>query len=108
MTRWVRDMAADAQRFMDSPLAKLGLGLTQALAAALLIGICTSITTKLDNIQNTVNQSSRDMALVQRDVRLLEATTTELRTKQESGDKRTMHLEFRADQFDKERASEHK
>ena len=101
-------MAADVQRFMDTPLAKLSLGIAQALAGALLIGICSSITTKLDNIQNTVNQSSRDMALVQRDVRLLETITGELRTEQGATEKRTSRLEFKVEQIEKERANDRK
>lgn len=105
MTRWNNDMAADVQRFMDTPLARLGLGLAQALAGALLIGVGSSITTKLDNIQNTVNQSSRDMALVQRDVRLLEATAIELRSEQGTTEKRTSRLEFKVEQMEKDRAN---
>lgn len=105
MTRWDNDMAADVQRFMDTPMAKLGFGLAQALGAALLIGVCSSITTKLDNIQNTVNQSSRDMALVQSDVRRLETSTTELRTEQSLGEKRTSRLEFKVEQMEKDRAN---
>lgn len=105
MTRWVNDMAADAQRFMDTPLAKLGLGVAQAVAAGLIISTGSSITTKLDNIQNTVNQGTQNMALVQRDVRLLEATTAELRTNNTSVEKRTSRLEFKVEQFEKERAN---
>ncbi|RUT30889.1 hypothetical protein WG29040_23410 [Pseudomonas sp. PAMC 29040] len=105
MTRWVNDMAADAQRFMDTPLAKLGLGVAQAVAAGLIISTGSSITAKLDNIQNTVNQGTQNMALVQRDVRLLEATTAELRTNNTSVEKRTSRLEFKVEQFEKERAN---
>lgn len=101
-------MAADVQRFMDTPLAKLTLGIAQAGGAALLIGLASSITTKLDNIQNTVNQGTQNMALVQRDVRLLETTTAELRTEQVSGEKRISRLEFRAEQAEKDRANERK
>lgn len=98
-------MAADVQRIMDTPLAKLSLGIAQALAGALLIGICSSIITKLDNIQSAVNQGTQNMALVQRDVRLLETTTTDMRARQEAGDKRTMHLEFKVEQLEKDRAN---
>lgn len=108
MGLWGNDMAADAQRFMDTPLAKLGLGFIQTAAGALLIGIGSSITTKLDNIQNTVNQSSRDMALVQRDVRQLEVNTGELRLQQASGEKRTSRLEFKVEQLEKDRTNERK
>ena len=108
MTRWENDMAAEVQRFMDTPLAKLTLGIAQAGGAALLIGLASSITTKLDNIQNTVNQGTQNMALVQRDVRLLEATTTELRTEQASGEKRTSRLEFKVEQMEKDRANDRK
>lgn len=108
MQKWVNDMAADAQRFMDSPIAKMGFGLAQALGAALLIGVCTSITTKLDNIQITVNQSSQNLALVQNDVRRLEATSSELRTEQGSTEKRTARLEFKVEQLEKDRGNEHK
>ncbi|WP_395601207.1 hypothetical protein AB4P95_29785 (plasmid) [Pseudomonas sp. A1437] len=108
MRRWENDMAADVQRFMDTPLAKLTLGIAQAAGAALLIGLASSITTKLDNIQNTVNQGTQNMALVQRDVRLLETTTTELRTEQAQGEKRTARLEFKVEQLEKERANDRK
>lgn len=101
-------MAAEVQRFMDTPLAKVTLGLVQTLAGALLIGVCSSIITKLDNIQSTVNQGTQNMALVQRDVRLLEATTSDMRARQEAGDKRTMHLEFKVEQLEKDRANGHK
>jgi hypothetical protein len=101
-------MAADVQRIMDTPLAKLSLGIAQAGAVALLIGVCSSITTKLDNIQNTVNQSSRDMALVQNDVRRLETSTAELRAEQSTGEKRTSRLEFKVEQMEKDRANERK
>ena len=48
------------------------------------------------------------MALVQRDVRLLETTTTELRTEQAQGEKRTARLEFKVEQLEKERANDRK
>ena len=101
-------MAADVQRFMDTPMAKMGLGLVQALAGALLIGIGSSITTKLDSIQSAVNQGTQNMALVQRDVRLLETTTGELRGEQVSVEKRTSRLEFKVEQMEKDRANERK
>jgi hypothetical protein len=101
-------MAADVQRFMDTPFAKMGFGIAQGLAVAALIGIGSSMMTKLDNIQNAVNQGAQNMALVQRDVRLLEATTTELRTEQVSGEKRTSRLEFKVEQMEKDRANERK
>ncbi|WP_219097746.1 hypothetical protein [Pseudomonas sp. UMAB-40] len=101
-------MAADVQRFMDTPFAKMGIGIAQAVAGAMIIGIGSSMTTKLDNIQNTVNQGTQNMALVQRDVRLLEATTAELRTEQVSGEKRISRLEFKAEQMEKDRANDRK
>lgn len=108
MSKWDNDMAADVQRIMDTPMAKLGLGIAQAVAAALIISTGSSMTTKLDNIQNTVNQGTQNMALVQRDVRLLETTTTELRAEQVSGEKRISRLEFKAEQLEKDRANERK
>lgn len=98
-------MAADVQRIMDTPLAKMGFGIAQAVAAALIISTGSSMTTKLDNIQNTVNQGTQNMALVQNDVRRLDATTTELRTEQGSTEKRTSRLEFKVEQMEKERAN---
>jgi len=101
-------MAADVQRFMDTPFAKMGAGIAQAVAGAMIIGIGSSMIAKLDNIQNTVNQGTQNMALVQRDVRLLEATTAELRTEQVSGEKRISRLEFKAEQLEKDRANDRK
>lgn len=101
-------MAADVQRFMDTPLAKLSLGIAQAVAGAMIIGIGSSMTTKLDNIQNTVNQGTQNMALVQNDVRRLETSTSELRAEQSAGEKRTSRLEFKVEQLEKDRANERK
>lgn len=99
-------MAADVQRFMDTPFAKMGFGIAQAVGGAALIGIGSSMMAKLDNIQSTVNQGTQNMALVQRDVRLLETTTTELRTEQGSTEKRTARLEFKVEQLEKDRAND--
>lgn len=98
-------MAADVQRFMDTPFAKMGFGIAQAVAGAMIIGIGSSMMAKLDNIQNTVNQGTQNMALVQNDVRRLEATATELRTEQGSTEKRTSRLEFKVEQMEKERGN---
>lgn len=108
MSKWENDMAAEVQRIMDTPMAKMGLGIAQAVAAALIISTGSSMTTKLDNIQNTVNQGTQNMALVQNDVRRLDASTSELRAEQSAGEKRTSRLEFKVEQMEKDRANDRK
>lgn len=68
------NMAADTQRFMDSPLVKAGIKLAQSIAGAAVIGLCSSGLAKLDGIQTSINGFSKDIALVQRDQSMFKAT----------------------------------
>lgn len=74
MSLWEKQMAAETQRLMDSPLVKMAIKVAQSLAGALLLAFCQSAASKLDGIQTSINGFSKDIALVQRDVTQFKST----------------------------------
>ena len=82
-----------AQNFMDSPGVKAAISLASTLLAALILYVCSNLTsgisnltTKLENVQASISGLATTIALTQRDVKGLEeglkasrAETKELR-----------------------------
>lgn len=95
-------MAADAKRIMETPLAKLALGIVQAFVASVLISICTGIYNKLDGILTSINTINKDIALIQSDMRQQGSTMSTLRVDVDALKKTTYQLEIRVDQLERE------
>ncbi|MBD8671648.1 hypothetical protein [Pseudomonas lurida] len=96
-------MAADAKRIMETPLAKLALGIVQTCVAGLLISICTGIYNKLDGILTSINTINKDIALIQSDQRQQSSATSALRFDVDALKKTTYQLEIRVEQMEREK-----
>lgn len=101
----IRDsiMAAEAQRLMDHPLAKVASNVIQGVAIAAILGVGSISINKLDSIINSINAFNKDMALVQRDVRVLEGSMTEVKSKQDVWTQATFRLQIQVEQLEKDK-----
>ena len=100
----IRDsiMAAEAKRIMDTPLAKMALGVIQTFVATLLITICTGIANKLDGILTSINTINKDIALMQSDLRTQSSGQAVLKVEVDALKKTTYRLELQVEQLEKD------
>jgi septal ring factor EnvC (AmiA/AmiB activator) len=101
MNKLGTDMAEKAQRFTDSPIVKWVMSVLQGLAVAAILAVGSSAINKLDSIITSINNFNRDMALVQRDVRVHDQSLALLRTEVDALKQETLTLRIKLEQYEK-------
>lgn len=90
------------QRFTDSPLVKWVMNVLQGVAVAAILAVGTSAINKLDSIITSINAFNTEMALVKRDVRVIDGAQTVMRNEVDTLKQTTFRLELKVDQLEQE------